>query len=157
MWPYLLGSALACEEYSWYSTFSLFVDWSILLNFSSQNPHNLSDLSSLFEVIRMKMEVDEDLVHQQIRHSTTHPKYLHSNSTSHKWVFGAIAELVDNSVDAKASQFFVDVEDNPINFNDKLFTIRDNGSGYVVLSHMLTNEAQRSFSHSPCSLFHHTI
>lgn len=75
--------------------------------------------------------MDEENVIQQIRHSTTHPKYLHSNSTSHKWVFGAIAELVDNSVDAKATQFFVDVEDNPINQNDKMFIIRDNGTGYA--------------------------
>ncbi|CAL9172369.1 unnamed protein product [Musa hybrid cultivar] len=28
-----------------------------------------------------------------------HPKFLHSNATSHKWVFGAIAELLDNVVD----------------------------------------------------------
>ncbi|XP_020159799.1 uncharacterized protein [Aegilops tauschii subsp. strangulata] len=27
------------------------------------------------------------------------PKFLHSNATSHKWVFGAIAELLDNAVD----------------------------------------------------------
>ncbi|XP_042383223.1 protein MICRORCHIDIA 6-like isoform X3 [Zingiber officinale] len=28
-----------------------------------------------------------------------HPKFLHSNATSHKWVFGAIAELLDNAFD----------------------------------------------------------
>ncbi|CAK9161778.1 unnamed protein product [Ilex paraguariensis] len=28
-----------------------------------------------------------------------HPMYLHSNATSHKWAFGAIAELLDNAVD----------------------------------------------------------
>ncbi|KAJ8440306.1 hypothetical protein Cgig2_012742 [Carnegiea gigantea] len=28
-----------------------------------------------------------------------HPKFLHSNATSHKWAFGAIAELVDNAID----------------------------------------------------------
>ncbi|KAM0823194.1 hypothetical protein ACQ4PT_071040 [Festuca glaucescens] len=27
------------------------------------------------------------------------PKFLHSNATSHKWAFGAIAELLDNAVD----------------------------------------------------------
>lgn len=91
------------------------------------------------------MEEDNTILHQ-IRHSTTHPKYLHSNSTSHKWVFGAIAELVDNSVDAKASQFFVDVEDNPINAQDKLFTIRDNGSGYVYFAHLETS--RRKISHT---------
>ena len=29
----------------------------------------------------------------------THPKFLHSNATSHKWPLGAIAELLDNSYD----------------------------------------------------------
>ena len=29
----------------------------------------------------------------------THPKFLHSNATSHKWAIGAIAELIDNSYD----------------------------------------------------------
>ncbi|KAL5076406.1 hypothetical protein RYX36_015390 [Vicia faba] len=28
-----------------------------------------------------------------------HPMFLHSNATSHKWAFGAIAELLDNAVD----------------------------------------------------------
>ncbi|KAK2657092.1 hypothetical protein Ddye_010144 [Dipteronia dyeriana] len=34
-----------------------------------------------------------------IEHARVHPKFLHSNATSHKWAFGAIAELLDNSVD----------------------------------------------------------
>lgn len=28
-----------------------------------------------------------------------HPMFLHSNATSHKWAFGAIAELLDNAFD----------------------------------------------------------
>ncbi|KAL6614330.1 hypothetical protein ACP70R_036600 [Stipagrostis hirtigluma subsp. patula] len=28
-----------------------------------------------------------------------HPKFLHSNATSHKWPFGAVAELLDNAID----------------------------------------------------------
>lgn len=28
-----------------------------------------------------------------------HPRFLHSNATSHKWPFGAIAELLDNAID----------------------------------------------------------
>lgn len=35
----------------------------------------------------------------QLEHARVHPKFLHSNATSHKWAFGAIAELLDNSVD----------------------------------------------------------
>ncbi|KAK3224238.1 hypothetical protein Dsin_011263 [Dipteronia sinensis] len=34
-----------------------------------------------------------------LEHARVHPKFLHSNATSHKWAFGAIAELLDNSVD----------------------------------------------------------
>jgi hypothetical protein len=34
-----------------------------------------------------------------VEHATTHPKFLFSNSTSHSWAFGAIAELVDNAQD----------------------------------------------------------
>lgn len=32
-------------------------------------------------------------------HLRVNPKFLHSNATSHKWAFGAVAELVDNAVD----------------------------------------------------------
>ncbi|XP_042501276.1 protein MICRORCHIDIA 6-like isoform X2 [Macadamia integrifolia] len=32
-------------------------------------------------------------------HLRVHPKFLHSNATSHKWAFGAIAELLDNAID----------------------------------------------------------
>ncbi|CAN6221350.1 unnamed protein product [Urochloa humidicola] len=32
-------------------------------------------------------------------HLRIHPKFLHSNATSHKWAFGAIAELLDNAMD----------------------------------------------------------
>lgn len=31
-------------------------------------------------------------------HAQLHPKYLNSNSTSHTWPFGAIAELVGESL-----------------------------------------------------------
>ncbi|KAB1200490.1 MORC family CW-type zinc finger protein 3 [Morella rubra] len=37
--------------------------------------------------------------HGQLEHARVHPKFLHSNATSHKWAFGAIAELLDNAVD----------------------------------------------------------
>ncbi|KAF2286457.1 hypothetical protein GH714_017048 [Hevea brasiliensis] len=32
-------------------------------------------------------------------HVRVHPKFLHSNATSHKWALGAFAELLDNSLD----------------------------------------------------------
>ncbi|CAH2076488.1 unnamed protein product, partial [Thlaspi arvense] len=34
-----------------------------------------------------------------LEHARVHPKFLHSNATSHQWAFGAIAELLDNAVD----------------------------------------------------------
>ncbi|XP_041022005.1 protein MICRORCHIDIA 2-like isoform X1 [Juglans microcarpa x Juglans regia] len=37
--------------------------------------------------------------HGQLEHARVHPKFLHSNATSHRWAFGAIAELLDNAVD----------------------------------------------------------
>ncbi|GFQ03226.1 morc family cw-type zinc finger protein 3 [Phtheirospermum japonicum] len=39
------------------------------------------------------------LVQGDLEHARVHPKFLHSNATSHKWAFGAIAELLDNAVD----------------------------------------------------------
>ncbi|KAG2650868.1 protein MICRORCHIDIA 7-like [Panicum virgatum] len=34
-----------------------------------------------------------------MEHVRVHPKFLHSNATSHKWALGAFAELLDNSLD----------------------------------------------------------
>lgn len=34
--------------------------------------------------------------------------YLHTNSTTHEFVFGAIAELIDNSRDARANNMWID-------------------------------------------------
>ncbi|XP_074311175.1 protein MICRORCHIDIA 6-like [Silene latifolia] len=46
---------------------------------------------------------DELVSKSQVQNSKNylhvHPKFLHSNATSHKWAFGAIAELLDNAID----------------------------------------------------------
>ncbi|CAM6036029.1 unnamed protein product [Sphagnum compactum] len=34
-----------------------------------------------------------------IDHVRVHPKFLHSNATSHRWALGAVAELLDNALD----------------------------------------------------------
>ncbi|XP_076947656.1 protein MICRORCHIDIA 6-like [Bidens hawaiensis] len=60
-----------------------------------------------------------------------HPKFLHTNATSHKWVFGAIAELIDNAVDEiqKNAKFvYIDKTINPRNGCTALL-IQDDGSG----------------------------
>uniref|UniRef100_A0A9J8C5B2 MORC family CW-type zinc finger 3a n=1 Tax=Cyprinus carpio carpio TaxID=630221 RepID=A0A9J8C5B2_CYPCA len=56
------------------------------------------------------------------------PKFLHTNSTSHTWPFGAIAELIDNAYDpdVSAKQFWIDK--TTIKSQDCL-TFMDNGAG----------------------------
>lgn len=60
-----------------------------------------------------------------------HPKFLHSNATSHKWAFGAIAELIDNAVDEiqkEATYVIIDKAINPRNGSTALL-IQDDGGG----------------------------
>ncbi|GAB2269824.1 hypothetical protein Dimus_004742 [Dionaea muscipula] len=64
-------------------------------------------------------------------HLHVHPKFLHSNATSHKWVFGAVAELVDNSFDEiqnGATFVLVDKIMNPRDSSAALL-IKDDGGG----------------------------
>ncbi|XP_010533442.1 PREDICTED: protein MICRORCHIDIA 6-like isoform X2 [Tarenaya hassleriana] len=60
-----------------------------------------------------------------------HPMFLHSNATSHKWAFGAIAELLDNAVDEiqnGATFVIVDKTKNPRDGMAALL-IHDDGGG----------------------------
>ncbi|KAJ3692531.1 hypothetical protein LUZ60_012881 [Juncus effusus] len=60
-----------------------------------------------------------------------HPKFLHSNATSHTWVFGAIAELLDNAIDEVkngATYVKIDKMQNPKDGKYALL-IQDNGGG----------------------------
>ncbi|KAH7686239.1 ATPase domain of HSP90 chaperone/DNA topoisomerase II/histidine kinase protein [Dioscorea alata] len=60
-----------------------------------------------------------------------HPKFLHSNATSHKWAFGAIAELLDNAIDevkTGATSVIVDKFTDPRNGTPALL-IQDDGGG----------------------------
>ncbi|CAA0808534.1 Histidine kinase-- DNA gyrase B-- and HSP90-like ATPase family protein [Striga hermonthica] len=60
-----------------------------------------------------------------------HPKFLHSNATSHKWAFGAMAELLDNSVDEiknGATFVMVDKTSNPRDGIPALL-VQDDGGG----------------------------
>ncbi|KAI3860639.1 hypothetical protein MKW98_017274 [Papaver atlanticum] len=62
----------------------------------------------------------------QLEHVRVHPKFLHSNATSHKWAFGAIAELLDNAVDEISSgATFVKV--------DEIWNERDNSPALLFL------------------------
>ncbi|PVH32097.1 hypothetical protein PAHAL_9G310500 [Panicum hallii] len=60
-----------------------------------------------------------------------HPKFLHTNATSHKWAFGAIAELLDNAVDEiNNGATFIKV-DKSINLKDNspMLVFQDDGGG----------------------------
>ncbi|KAG2675408.1 hypothetical protein I3760_12G003200 [Carya illinoinensis] len=64
-------------------------------------------------------------------HVRVHPKFLHSNATSHKWALGAFAELLDNSLDEVCNgATFVNV-DMLVNKKDgsRMLLIEDNGGG----------------------------
>ncbi|KAK1407164.1 hypothetical protein QVD17_38776 [Tagetes erecta] len=64
-------------------------------------------------------------------HVRVHPKFLHSNATSHKWVLGAFAELLDNSLDEVcngATYVNIDMLRNKKDGN-KMLLIEDNGGG----------------------------
>lgn len=64
-------------------------------------------------------------------HVRVHPKFLHSNATSHKWAFGAIAELLDNAVDEihhGATYVKVDQIYNPRDASHALL-FQDDGGG----------------------------
>ncbi|KAK1373201.1 Protein MICRORCHIDIA like [Heracleum sosnowskyi] len=64
-------------------------------------------------------------------HLHIHPKFLHSNATSHKWAFGAIAELIDNAIDEiqnGATRVIVDKILIPRNGASALL-IQDDGGG----------------------------
>ncbi|PWA75348.1 histidine kinase-like ATPase, C-terminal domain-containing protein [Artemisia annua] len=62
----------------------------------------------------------------ELEHARVHPKFLHSNATSHKWAFGAIAELLDNAVDeVNNGATYVKV--------DRIYTKRDNSPALLFL------------------------
>lgn len=64
-------------------------------------------------------------------HLRVHPKFLHSNATSHKWALGAIAELLDNAVDEiqnGATFVIVDKISNPRDGSLALL-VQDDGGG----------------------------
>ncbi|PWA76888.1 histidine kinase-like ATPase, C-terminal domain-containing protein [Artemisia annua] len=64
-------------------------------------------------------------------HLRVHPRFLHSNATSHKWVLGAFAELLDNSLDEVcngATYVKIDMLTNKKD-DSRILLIEDNGGG----------------------------
>ncbi|KAG9445827.1 hypothetical protein H6P81_011955 [Aristolochia fimbriata] len=65
-------------------------------------------------------------------HVRVHPKFLHSNATSHKWALGAFAELLDNSLDEVcngATFVNIDTLPNKKEKDAKMLLVEDNGGG----------------------------
>ncbi|KAM0934856.1 putative histidine kinase/HSP90-like ATPase superfamily, morc, S5 domain 2 [Dioscorea sansibarensis] len=64
-------------------------------------------------------------------HVRVHPKFLHSNATSHKWALGALAELLDNALDEVchgATYVKIDMMENKKD-GSKMLLVEDNGGG----------------------------
>ncbi|KAI3720453.1 hypothetical protein L6452_21371 [Arctium lappa] len=60
-------------------------------------------------------------------HVRVHPRFLHSNATSHKWALGAFAELLDNSLDevrTGATYVHVDVLNNERVTHNKMLLVK---------------------------------
>ncbi|GLT38076.1 hypothetical protein SLA2020_123460 [Shorea laevis] len=65
-------------------------------------------------------------------HVRVHPKFLHSNATSHKWALGAFAELLDNALDEAcngATYVHIDMLENKKDAESKMLLVEDNGGG----------------------------
>ena len=65
---------------------------------------------------------------EHVEKGTVHPKFLHTNSTSHKWAFGAIAELIDNAVDQDVAATQLQIELGDVQ-GERCLTFIDNGHG----------------------------
>ncbi|KXG30181.1 protein MICRORCHIDIA 7 [Sorghum bicolor] len=64
-------------------------------------------------------------------HVRVHPKFLHSNATSHKWALGAFAELLDNSLDEVvngATYVHIDMMESKKD-GTRMLLVEDNGGG----------------------------
>ncbi|XP_024012229.1 protein MICRORCHIDIA 5 [Eutrema salsugineum] len=60
-----------------------------------------------------------------------HPQFLHANATSHKWALGALAELLDNSLDEVCNGATYVHVDSTTNEKDgsSILIVKDNGGG----------------------------
>lgn len=65
-----------------------------------------------------------------------HPKFLHSNATSHKWAFGAVAELLDNAVDEvqNGATFVIVDKITTMKNGSPALLIQDDGGGMDPIS-----------------------
>eukprot|EP01083_Nonionella_stella_P036713 100180_1 len=66
-----------------------------------------------------------------------HPSSLQNGAHMHEWVFGALSELLDNSIDANAKRIMIDIEERTLGH---CLTVADDGDGMSPsqLERMLT-------------------
>ncbi|KAB8112246.1 hypothetical protein EE612_050361 [Oryza sativa] len=76
-------------------------------------------------------EFHDALVAGDFDRARVHPKFLHTNATSHKWAFGAIAELLDNAVDEICNGATFIKVDKSVNLKDNstMLVFQDDGGG----------------------------
>ncbi|XP_058247574.1 uncharacterized protein LOC131354215 [Hemibagrus wyckioides] len=89
--------------------------------------------------------------------SVINPQFLHSNSTSHKWPFSAIAELIDNAYDPDVSAKQLWIDKTTVKGQDCLIFM-DNGNGmdYDKMHKMLSfgfSDKQAVRDHVPVGLY----
>ncbi|KAM0915883.1 hypothetical protein ACQ4PT_010540 [Festuca glaucescens] len=71
-----------------------------------------------------------------------HPKFLHTNATSHKWAFGAIAELLDNAVDEISNGATYVKVDKSVNSKDNSpMLVFQDGNGFKTSTMRLGADA----------------
>ncbi|XP_059150190.1 MORC family CW-type zinc finger protein 3-like isoform X2 [Physella acuta] len=88
--------------------------------------------------------------------SMIHPKYLHSNSTSHPWALGAMAELIDNAYDPDVGAKKLQI-DKMERDGQLCLTFQDDGNGmdfkklHQLLSFGFCDKtiSGRTYSHKP--------
>ncbi|CAL5327458.1 unnamed protein product [Camellia sinensis] len=88
--------------------------------------------SSGTDGVSMSENVNKNVVvNGGMDHVRVHPKFLHSNATSHKWVLGAFAELLDNSLDEVCNgATFVNIDMlKSKKDGSRMLLIEDNGGG----------------------------
>ncbi|KAK8964714.1 hypothetical protein KSP40_PGU022672 [Platanthera guangdongensis] len=117
---------VALRKRLWWKISSLGLDFCVVMR-NGNGEIKIWDLSE-------EDAADKDVAEEErseIDHVRVHPKFLHSNATSHKWALGALAELLDNSMDEVcngATYVSIDVLDNPKD-KTKMLLVEDNGGG----------------------------
>ena len=75
-----------------------------------------------------RMNGEKPTVYHHLKTSTVSAKFLKTNQTSHAWVFGAIAELLDNAMDPDCMANSVHISLRSLG-DEPALIIMDDGNG----------------------------